>query len=508
MFETRPTQLLEALSGFLRTPFDTAIEAAASLDPVPGLLALFRRTAAEVPAYAAFLRERAIDPRAIQTLDDFRALPLTTKADYVRAHALASRCRAGKLTSCDMLAVSSGSTGEPTVWPRGLADELAIAQRFEQIFHDSFEADRVDTLAVVCFPLGTWVGGMFSASCCRHLASKGYPITVATPGNNKAEILRVVRALAPSFAQTVLLGYPPFLKEVIDLGSAEGVPWARHRLKLVFAGEVISEDFRELMGERAGLDRPLCDSASMYGTADAGVLGVETPLSIAIRRFLHGRPDAARTLFGESRLPTLVQYDPQQRYFEEHARTLVFSGDNGVPLIRYHIEDEGGIYPYPTLRARLLDFGFDAEAEARHGGARALRALPFVYVFGRSHFAVSYYGANVFPDMVSIAFEQTNTRAFVTGKFVLEVETDPQGDAQLAIAVELSPDGLAARGAALEGLLADAVVAVLLRLNSEFAHYVPSARQRPTVRLLPPGDPTYFPVGVKHRYARKPTASS
>lgn len=503
MLEARPTQLLEALASFFHTPFETAIRAAAQTDPVPGLLALFRRTVAEVPAYAAFLHERGIDPQRVTTLEAFRALPLTTKADYVRPHPLATRCRAGRLSSCDMLAVSSGSTGEPTVWPRALADEIAVSARFEQIFHDAFEADRTQTLAVVCFPLGTWVGGMFSASCCRLLASKGYPITTATPGNNKAEILRVVRTLAPSFEQTVLLGYPPFLKEVIDAGVAEGIPWADYRMKLVFAGEVISEDFRALMGERAGLARPLCDAASMYGTADAGVLGVETPLTIAIRRFLHERSDAARALFGESRLPTLVQYDPQQRYFEEHARTLVFSGDNGVPLIRYHIEDEGGVCPYQTLLSKLADYGFDAEAAARAGGARAIRDLPFVYVFGRSHFAVSYYGANVFPDMVSIALEQPTTRSFVSGKFVLEVETDDAGDAQLAIAIELSPDGVVAREAALEGLLADAVVAVLVRLNSEFANYVPSARQRPCIRLFPPGHPSYFPTGVKHRYVRK-----
>ena len=53
-----------------------------------------------------------------------------------------------------------------------------VAVRFEQVFHDSFEADRRRTLAVVCFALGTWVGGMFTAACCRHLAAKGYPITV------------------------------------------------------------------------------------------------------------------------------------------------------------------------------------------------------------------------------------------------------------------------------------------------------------------------------------------
>src|SRR5579871_113198 len=146
-----------------------------------------------------------------------------------------------------MIAVSSGSTGKPCFWPRTLADELNIAWRFEQIFHDSFHADQRKTLAVICFTLGTWVGGMYTAACCRHLAAKGYPITVITPGNHKEEIFRVVQELGPLYDQVVLCGYPPFLKDVIDTGRARGVEWPRYGIKLVMAGEVFSEEWRALV---------------------------------------------------------------------------------------------------------------------------------------------------------------------------------------------------------------------------------------------------------------------
>ena len=95
-----------------------------------------------------------------------------------------------------------------------------MARRFEQVLVDGFDADRRRTLAVVCFPLGTWVGGLFTQACVRHLAAKGCPITVVAPGNNKAEILRVLPELAPHFEQVVLLGYPPFVKDVVDTGLA------------------------------------------------------------------------------------------------------------------------------------------------------------------------------------------------------------------------------------------------------------------------------------------------
>jgi phenylacetate-coenzyme A ligase PaaK-like adenylate-forming protein len=145
----------------------------------------------------------------------------------------------------------------------------------------------------------------------------------------------VLPELAPHFEQVVLLGYPPFVKDVVDTGLAAGFDWSRHTVKLVLAGEVFSEEWRDLMAERAGLGDPTRDSVSLYGTADAGVLGNETPLSVTIRRFLAARPELARELFGDSRLPTLVQYDPGSRYFESHDGTLLFSGENGIPLIRY-----------------------------------------------------------------------------------------------------------------------------------------------------------------------------
>jgi phenylacetate-CoA ligase len=313
-----------------------------------------------------------------------------------------------------------------------------------------------------------------------------------------------VRSLAPEFEQTVLLGYPPFLKDVVDAGVAEGVPWQRFAIKLVLAGEVFSEEWRALMGERAGMSRPLFDSASLYGTADAGVLGNETPLSVAIRRFLSTRPDAARALFGEARLPTLVQYDPFVRYFEEHEGTLVFTGDSGIPLVRYHISDKGGVVPYRAMLERVRDLGFDAEAAVRAEkscGDRGVRALPFAYVFGRSHFAVSYYGANVFPEMVGVALEQPETREWVTGKFVMEVKEDDARNPSLFVAVELAPARQPDAGFA--DVVAGAILTALLRLNSEFANYVPAERRRPHVTLWPAGHAEYFPVGVKHRYSRK-----
>ncbi len=496
-----------ALHHFIHTPLDNLLEPPAARPPAEAALELFRDVAAQVPAYGAFLKENGIAAQSIRTVEDFDRLPLVTKANYLQKHALPALCRGGRLESCDFLAVSSGSTGTPTFWPRFQADELPVAVRFEQVFHDSFATDERRTLAVVCFALGTWVGGMYTTSCCRALAAKGYPITLATPGNNREEIWRVVKALAPQFDQTVLLGYPPFLKDVIDGGIAAGIDWKPYKVKLVMAGEVFSEEWRSLVAERLGSTDICYDSASLYGTADAGVLGNETPLSICIRRHLSGQPELARQLFGESRLPTLVQYDPRGRYFESipdgnaDRHTLLFTGDNGVPLIRYHIADHGGIVGYDEMLKFLAHAGFDPVKQLGGHGWRGHRRMPFAFVFGRSHFTVSFFGANIYPENISVGLEQPQIRDWVTGKFVLRAVEGLKEAAHLAIAVELAPK--VADDEAKRSVIAESIRLELERLNSEFKNYAPAEYRLPRVTLHAAGDAEWFPVGVKHRYTRK-----
>ncbi len=499
MLEERKTQALSALQSFLSTPLEDQLSHREAKSAESSVVNLFHSVSTTVPAYQTFLQEQHIDPASIQTFEDFQKLPLVTKKNYILRHSLPDLCRNGQLEQCDMIAVSSGSTGNPTFWPRFLTDELQIATRFEQIFRDSFGAENRRTLAVICFTLGAWVGGMFTTNCCRWLASKGYPITVITPGNNQQEIFRVVQELGPAFEQVVLLGYPPFLKDTLDRGISQGINWPQYAIKLVLAGEVFSEEWRTLVGERMGSEHPCYDFASLYGTADAGVLGNETPLSITIRRFLADHPEAARSLFGESRLPTLLQYDPFSRFFETHEGTLLFSGDNGIPLVRYHIADTGGMLPYESMLQFLASWGFNP-LETLRARSRSY-PLPFVYVFGRSDFTVSYFGANIYPENVTVGLEQPLIQDWVTGKFVLQVQEDADQNRFLEVVVELAP-GVEASEQRQQSIAAS-IQSQLLRLNSEFANYVPAEYQKPQVILSATGDPEYFPVGVKHRYTRR-----
>src|SRR6201999_4653612 len=104
--------------------------------------------------------------------------------------------------------------------------------------------------------------------------------------------------------------------------------------------------------------------------------------------------------------------------------------------IRYHLSDRGGLFEYGELLDRLRSRGVDPFEELDRDDPSVV-GLPFAYVFGRSHNAVSFYGANVFPEMVTVGLEQPGIADRVTGKFVMTVQEDANRDARFTVVVAL-----------------------------------------------------------------------
>jgi phenylacetate-CoA ligase len=133
-FESQRQCAVNAFTTFLNTSLDELLQEHLQTPAEAAVLLLFRDVVNSVPAYKNFVAEHAIALDAIQKFEDFQTLPLLTKENYLLRYPLASLCRYGQLEKCDTIAVSSGSTGKPTFWPRFFTDELHITTRFEQIF--------------------------------------------------------------------------------------------------------------------------------------------------------------------------------------------------------------------------------------------------------------------------------------------------------------------------------------------------------------------------------------
>eukprot|EP00293_Proteomonas_sulcata_P003891 CAMPEP_0184322920 /NCGR_PEP_ID=MMETSP1049-20130417/127399_1 /TAXON_ID=77928 /ORGANISM="Proteomonas sulcata, Strain CCMP704" /LENGTH=273 /DNA_ID=CAMNT_0026644239 /DNA_START=52 /DNA_END=870 /DNA_ORIENTATION=+ len=172
------------------------------------------------------------------------------------------------------------------------------------------------------------------------------------------------------------------------------------------------------------------------------------------------------------------------------------------PLLRYHIGDSGGIKSFEEMLSTLKEHGFNPLDDPRVQDLEArgvLRKMPFAWVFGRAHWCVSLYGANVFVDQVMVGMEQAEIAPNVTGKFVLSVEDDEDKNPRVALDVELSAH-LWQSEDKIRSKVASVVKQQLLRLNSEYCNYVPAHSQEPIVHLYKHGDTVMFPPGVKHKW--------
>ncbi len=469
-------------------------------------LRLFEYAAGTTPAYQEFLKSKHINASEIRAIADFKTLPLTDKASYLRAHEYIDLFPNRDVSEITTISATSGSTGEPFYFPRGEEQDWQSEYVGEIFLRNQFEIQDKNNLVVVCFGMGIWIGGILTYKYFNRLAQKGYHVSVAPVGTNIELCLKTIKHFGHLYDQVILVGYPPFVKDVIDEGPASRVDWEKYRMKILTAAEGYTEKFRSYIAQKAFLKNPLTDTVNIYGTVELGTMAHETPMSNLIRRRLAADEKLRRQILPNAReLPTLVQYHPDIVYFEEVDGEVAASGlGSSMPLIRYRFSDRGGVIPFDTMIAKLKERGVDIVAEAQAAGiADTIMRLPFVYVGERSDFALVVRGANIYAEEIIAALQHESLEQFITGKFTMLKKENEQMNEYFEVNVELK------KGVAPDQSIAQNILTVLvdsLRVgNSEFNDQYQSVPDiiTPTVVLWPYQDPLYFKTGIKQKWAKK-----
>jgi phenylacetate-CoA ligase len=456
----------------------------------------FRRAALEVPAYADFLRRHKVAPERIQTPPDFARVPPVTKANYLHHYPLNMLARGGEIVQAGTWSTSSGSSGQPTYWPRGSLSLEQSIDLYDKIFRQSFQSHERSTLAVIGLAMGNWIGGAYTYTGLQHLAALGHRLSVIAPGIDVATILSNIADLGPYYEQVVLVGYPPFVKDVLDQAPVRLVDTD---LKILMVGENISEGWRDYILKRIGKEGRPEHTCLIYGTAAAGIMGHETPTTIAARRLARNDPGLNAALFGDHEVqPTFVEYQPDFRFTEtDPDGYLLFTIDNTFPLIRYRINDRGHVITASELAGLLGPYrpGFTVRTSTEDAG--------FIALGQRTDIATTFYSLKIFPESVRAAFEDTAVSGTVSGKFSLITHQDEAYSQTLRLHVELRADATADE--ALAPRLAELVVASLLRTNSEYRqlHQGLGRRADPVITLHRFGTGRFAP-GIKNRWAGEP----
>lgn len=470
-------------------------------------LRLFHEMSVRVPAYRDFLASNEVDPSSIKTIADFKTLPTLDKDNYLRKYSRKELSWDGIFGEGGWsISTTSGSTGEPFYFPRQQTQDEQYALVAEMYLRQNFQIHKRKTLYIIAFPMGAWIGGVFTYEALQLVRKRGdYDLSIITPGINKDEIINAFRELAPDYDQVIIGSYAPFLKDILDDGERKGIKWGDHELGFVFSAEGFTEKFRDYVVKKTGIKDPLRQTLNHYGTVDLGTMAHETPISILIRRVALEHPALYQELFTlVNRQPTLAQYIPELFYFEEGAGAILCTAQSGIPLVRYDLKDRGGVMSGDRIRDIFLKHNVDLDSElSKTGLSGEIWNLPFVYVYERSDFSVSFYAFQVYPETIRKALQDDRLEDQLTGKFTMLVDFDKTGQQHLEINVELKQGG---KGhSKLEKQVQERVTQQLVAENSEFREtfQLYGSKILPRIVFWEYEDPTYFKIGTKQKWVKQ-----
>ena len=468
-------------------------------------LALFHDAAKRVPAYRDLLNEHGIQAEKIRTWKEFERIPTTSKATYLKRYPLAELCWDGILGRSAVFSSTSGSTGNPFYFQRfhHLDEEYSILAELFLGNGKHVPGPEYPTLVIIGFGMGVWIGGTITYRAFDMASRRAYPVSILPAGVNKTEILKALHDLAPSFKQTVLIGYPPFVKDILDEAEFEGIDLKALNIRLLFAAEAFTERFRDYLAEKAGIKNVYRDTLNIYGTTDLGAMAFETPTAILIRRLAMEHKHIFKRIFGEAhKTPTLAQYNPAFVTFEAPEGEILLTGNSAFPLIRYAVGDLGGVHTFDELRAIFAESDIDLEKEAKRHDV-PLYELPFVYVYERLDLATTLYGIQIFPEYLRDVMVSDFVQRYCTGKFQIVTKYDEKENQYLEINIEQKrgvdyiPDAFMKKAEA-------SIKAVFKEKSSEYRELSTFVNGRPLFKLTfhTTGDPEFFPSGIKQKWAK------
>ncbi|MFA5991459.1 MAG: hypothetical protein WC794_04410 [Candidatus Doudnabacteria bacterium] len=463
-------------------------------------LRVFNMMAKNVTAYHKFLILNKTNPNQVNSFLDFYKIPQIFKKNYFYKYPFSEISTKNSFPNSPAVMTStSGSTGVPTYFARNEKIDFQYSIIAEYFLKNG---KKGSSLLIDCFGMGVWIGGLITYQAFRNVALRGYPVSILTPGINKKEIFHCLKNLAPNFDNIILAGYPPFIKDIIDESKKEGISLKQFNIRLIFAAESFTENFREYVSKNCGIKDAFRDTLNIYGSAELGAMAHETPTSIFIRKIAISHPEVYSSLFKKSRIPTLAQYNPMFINFTTENNEILITSDNIVPFCKYKIGDLGGTYYLSEIIVAFSKYGIDLKHEAKNAGIK-LENMPFVYIYERSDFSTTLYGLQIYPQTIKLAIEDSKLEKYLSGKFTLETFFDKQNNQSLKINLELKSQKYPSHKLYL--LTEKLILKKLLETNSEFKELtsmISFKRIKPKLVFWNFNDPNYFKSGIKQQWIK------
>lgn len=464
---------------------DLALRVLKSFDPAPALagvrrkraLTVARKASREVPAYRDFLKTHGWTPEDVQKISwsQWAQLPIADKDSYIRKYPLEARCLNGRLPLRGKIDESGGTSGQPTEWVHSLEEEGPLLETIG-LYRKIWWPDAEEIILVNAFSCGPWSGGVTMTLLLRH------DMLVKTVGTDIEGVLQTLRSFGPKY-QYIISGYPLFLSEILK----KDFPWNEYRVDLITGGDAHSLGWQKQVEKRVN-----GRVVSAYGASDVSMgLGVETPLTHAIRSALAEEEELRQQLSWYGEVPMVFQFNPLNVLVEQNDRELVMTYLTPLkahPVVRYNLHDEGRVLSYRELRGLITSHSPSLATLFERSHLR----LPFLIVEGRSDGAISLDGANVQPNQI----EDILSGVPEVHRFKMARRENPP---HFVVLVEA--EGAAATDESLRARLSRILKEELVRRNRDFAESLAAnPALAPQVVLLHSQHPIFLMDQRKYRW--------
>ncbi len=433
------------------------------------LIRIFKLAAKSVPAYKDFLKSRKVNIDVIDSLNSFNSLvPATTKDNYVNDYPIEKRCLYGKLPKHGNVDESAGSTGTPTNWVRSTSEEAVLRKLIRFEFDYDLDGDKKDYIVLNTWSSGPWATGVKFSEIMQEYS------LIKNIGPDVSNTLRTLKFFGNKY-NYIIAGYPPFIKELIDLGQKR-IKWKNYRINIITGGEEFIPEWRDYINKKLG---QCCQIFSAYGSSDIDIgIAFETLFTKFIRSLIRKNIEIRKTLFGD-KIPMVFQYDPLRHYIRNVTNRRkdgsyvsefeVTELDESIvsPKIKYNIHDEGGVFEFQYIIDILskYDNSFIEEFKEVYQTKPILK-LPILWIVGRTDGTISIDGANIYPSQIEMCLHCNKELSHKTNLFKISVLKSKRGGFRFAISVELK-DGYKP-SLALQKKYHDIILSNLQKFNNDY----------------------------------------
>ncbi len=310
-----------------------------------------------VPFYQRKFKEAGVTPEDINSLDDLKRLPFTTKQDLRDEYPFGFF--AVPLHEVVRIHCSSGTTGKPTVGGYNAHDMEVWAEVMARTVTAAGVTDKD-----VCH--NAYGYGLFTGGLGFHLGFERVGATVVpiSGGMTKRQLM-----LMEDFGATVLTCTPSYSLVLAEEAAEQGIDF-KSRMKVrvgIFGAEPWTEEMRQRIEEKLGLE-----AYDIYGLTE--IIGPGVSVECEHHNGLH--------IFEDHFLPEIIDPETGEQlpYGEEGELVFTTLTKQAMPMIRYRTRDRTVLHPEKCACGRTM--------------------VRMEKVRGRTDDMLIVRGVNVFPSLV------------------------------------------------------------------------------------------------------------